>query len=220
MIPGCYVSALGIRRPMGSDRAAPAEGTPKAEGCPSRIPDRAALGGIIFVLRSGAPPGGPCRPSWAAGAGPPAGGAFGTGRRTVWGRLHATLFNWIGDGGGIDWSRASVDSISVHAKRGGDDAGPNQVDRGKLHADKAYGGSAGGWLRRLTCARAIVMICCLQSKPIKNREYVQASSCLLCLRRPRAMNSARARTGLAEHERGPAATLWTKEEFDRDAGLD
>jgi IS5 family transposase len=46
-------------------------------------------------------------------------------------RLHATILNRIGDEGGIDWSRASVDSISVRAKRGGAETGPNPVDRGK-----------------------------------------------------------------------------------------
>ncbi len=46
-------------------------------------------------------------------------------------RLHATLLNWLGDEGAIDWSRTSVDSLSVRTKRGGEDTGPNLVDRGK-----------------------------------------------------------------------------------------
>ena len=41
------------------------------------------------------------------------------------------LFNWLGDEAAIDWSRASVDSLSVRAKKGGDQTGPNPVDRGK-----------------------------------------------------------------------------------------
>jgi len=49
----------------------------------------------------------------------------------VWERLHVTLLNWLGDAGKIDWSRASLDSLSVRAKRGGVDTGPNPVDRGK-----------------------------------------------------------------------------------------
>ena len=94
-------------------------------------PDRAALGGIVFVLRTGAPwrllprelgcgSGSTCwrrlRDWQAAG---------------VWERLHGTLLNWLGDEGAIDWSRASVDSVSVRAKRGGEQTGPNPVDRGK-----------------------------------------------------------------------------------------
>ena len=39
--------------------------------------------------------------------------------------------NWLGDLDAIDWSRASVDSLSVRAKRGGERTGPNPTDRGK-----------------------------------------------------------------------------------------
>ena len=41
------------------------------------------------------------------------------------------ILNWLGDLDAIDWSRASLDSISVRAKRGGEHTGPNPVDRGK-----------------------------------------------------------------------------------------
>ncbi len=91
---------------------------PKPKGGRPRIPDRAALAGIVFVLRTGCPwrllpkelgcgSGTTCwrrlRDWQAAG---------------VWERLHATLLDWLGDGAAIDWSRASVDSLSVRAKRG------------------------------------------------------------------------------------------------------
>jgi transposase len=36
----------------------------------------------------------------------------------VWARLHETLLNWLGDEDAIDWSRASLDSLSVRAKKG------------------------------------------------------------------------------------------------------
>ena len=48
----------------------------------------------------------------------------------VWERLHATLLNWLGDERAIDWSRASMDSISVRAKRRRAATGPSPVDRG------------------------------------------------------------------------------------------
>jgi transposase len=104
---------------------------PKLKGGRPRVPDRATLGGIIFVLRTGT--------RWRF---LPTELGYGSGstcwRRLrdwqaagVWERLHATVLNWLGDEGAIDWSRASIDSLSPRAKRGGDDTGPNPVDRGK-----------------------------------------------------------------------------------------
>jgi transposase len=91
---------------------------PKPKGGRPRVSERAALGGIIFVLRTGCPwrllpkvlgsgSGTTCwrrlRDWQAAG---------------VWERLHTKLLNWLGDEAAIDWSRASADSLSVWAKRG------------------------------------------------------------------------------------------------------
>ena len=36
----------------------------------------------------------------------------------VWEKLHERLLGWLRDEAAIDWSRASVDSLSVRAKRG------------------------------------------------------------------------------------------------------
>ena len=36
----------------------------------------------------------------------------------VWAKVHERLLNWLGDQAAVDWSRASVDSLSVRAKRG------------------------------------------------------------------------------------------------------
>jgi len=84
------------------------EEPPKPQGGRPRVPDRAALGRIIFVLRKSCPwrllpkelgcgSGTTCwrrlRDWQAAG---------------VWQRLHETLLNWLGDEAAIDWSRASV----------------------------------------------------------------------------------------------------------------
>ncbi len=92
--------------------------SPEPKGGRPRVPDRAALGGIIFVLRTGCP--------WRF---LPRELGCGSGvtcwRRLrdcqdagVWERLHTRLLNWLGDEAAIDWSRASLDSASVPAKRG------------------------------------------------------------------------------------------------------
>jgi transposase len=49
----------------------------------------------------------------------------------VWQAVHQVVLNWLGDLDAIDWSRASVDSLSVRAQRGGEHTGPSPVDRGK-----------------------------------------------------------------------------------------
>ncbi len=91
---------------------------PKPKGGRPRVPDRAALAGIVFVLKSGI--------SWqmlprAMGCG--SGATCWRRLRDwqeagVWERLHERLLNWLGDEAAIDWSRASVDTLSVRAKRG------------------------------------------------------------------------------------------------------
>lgn len=83
------------------------------------VDDRAALTGIIFVLKSGIPwemlpqemgcgSGMTCwrrlRDWQAAG---------------VWQAIHRALLDRLGQANAIDWSRAALDSASVPAKRGG-----------------------------------------------------------------------------------------------------
>ncbi len=90
---------------------------PKPNGGRPRVPDRAVLAGIVFVARTGTP--------WRLL--PPelgAGSRVTAWRRLrdwqeagVWERLHATLLDRLGQEGGIDWSRASLDSAAVAAKR-------------------------------------------------------------------------------------------------------
>ena len=91
---------------------------PKPRGGRPRVPDRAALTGIIFVLKSGIP--------WAM---LPPGLGCGSGvtcwRRLrdwqaagVWDELRRALLDRLGGADRIDWSRAALDSASVPAKRG------------------------------------------------------------------------------------------------------
>src|SRR5918993_844192 len=139
---------------------------PKPQGGRPRIDDRAALTGIVFVLKSGIP--------WEM---LPKEMGCGSGmtcwRRLkewheagVWERLHRVLLERLGEADQIDWERASLDSASIPDRRGVplavmltaanvhdsmafeeliDAVEPIKRPRGrprrrpeKLHADKAY----------------------------------------------------------------------------------
>ena len=91
---------------------------PRRTGRP-RVPDRAALTGIVFVLQTGIPweylplqmgcgSGGTCwrrlRDWQKAG---------------VWKKIHKALLTGLHQAGKIDWSRAVIDSSSVRALKGG-----------------------------------------------------------------------------------------------------
>lgn len=92
---------------------------PNRRGGRPRVPDRAVLGGIIFVLRTGIP--------WEY---LPQEMGCGSGvtcwrrlrewqQRGVWKRLHQVLLEQLAEAGQLDWSRAGLDSRSLPAKRGG-----------------------------------------------------------------------------------------------------
>jgi transposase len=94
------------------------EEAPKPNGGRPRVDDRAALTGIIFVLKSGIP--------WEM---LPQEMGCGSGmtcwRRLkewheagVWEKLHQKLLDRLGKADEIDWERASLDSSSVAAPGG------------------------------------------------------------------------------------------------------
>jgi transposase len=90
----------------------------KPKGGRPRVPDRACLTGIIFVLKTGLP--------WeylpqelGCGSGMTCWRRLRDWQQAgVWERLHHALLDRLGDADRIDWERASLDSASVPAKKG------------------------------------------------------------------------------------------------------
>jgi transposase len=111
---------------------------PRPKGGRPRVPDRACLTGIIFVLKSGLP--------WEM---LPQEMGCGSGmtcwRRLrdwqeagVWDALHRVLLDRLGEGGQIDWSRASLDCASIPAKRGARRSVPTPRIAGNLARNATF----------------------------------------------------------------------------------
>ena len=91
---------------------------PKPKGGRPRCDDRAALCGIIVVARGPASPG-RCGPREMGRSGMTCWRRLRDWHQMgVWARLHRVLLERLSDAGQLDWSRASLDSATVAAKRG------------------------------------------------------------------------------------------------------
>ena len=107
---------------------------PRRTGRP-RVPDRAALTGIVFVLQTGIP--------WeylplqmGCGSGVTCWRRLRDWQEAgAWKKIHRALLTELHQAGKIDWSRAVIDSSSVRALKGG----PNgaQPDRSRPRGQQA-----------------------------------------------------------------------------------
>lgn len=110
--------------------------TPNSKGGRPRIPDRAVLTGILFVLKTGTPwemlP-----PEMGCGSGMTCWRRLRDWQQAgVWDRLHQVFLDQLGEADRIDWSRASIDAATVAAPGGAKK--PGRIQR--IAANRARSG--------------------------------------------------------------------------------
>jgi transposase len=104
----------------------PPDDPPRPRGGRPRISNRAALTGILFVLKTGL--------QWellpqemGCGSGMTCWRRLRDWQQAgVWEKLHKVLLDELQAAGEIDWSRASLDSASIRAKKGAKQSGRTQ----------------------------------------------------------------------------------------------
>ncbi len=104
-----------------------------------RVPDRAALAGIVFVLKTGI--------SWnelpqelGCGSGVTCWRRLREWQQAgLWQQLHRVVLDRLAQQDLLDWSRAAVDSVSVRAKRRGEATGAltNRSRKGRQQVSRA-----------------------------------------------------------------------------------
>src|SRR4051794_13729718 len=108
---------------------------PKPEGGRPRVENRAALTGIVFVLKSGIP--------WemlphqmGCGSGVTCWRRLREWQEAgVWERLLGVLLDRLGEAERIDWERASLDSASISAKKGAEK--PARIRRIRVNRERS-----------------------------------------------------------------------------------
>jgi transposase len=110
------------------------------------IPDRNCFAAVVFMARTSTP--WRLLPTQELGCGSPA---------TVWRRLnqwaragvfealHLEILDRLGEQGRLDWTRASVDSMSVRAKRGGTRWAQIRSIVASLEASSTWSATAAGY---------------------------------------------------------------------------
>ena len=135
---------------------------PSPKGSRPRIDDRAALSGILFVLKTGIPleylphqlgcgRGMTC---WRR--------LYEWMRAGVWQRIHGAILQRLREYDQIMWERACVDAASVRAPAGGEHTGRNPTDRSKLGCKHHL----------LVDERGLLLVVCISGAQVRDSRFL------------------------------------------------